>query len=169
MRIFHRGPNEPSIPNVLAFGADMPETAGGRHNNAGHIAVRIDGVWVVREAHIQIGLQRTSLFVYCQEVPGEWFTPVKTRHPDALAYPIDSLMTRADIEYATSFGPMLIIPPGHSYTPTEEEHYDRELAIQAAIVGAFQRTLDDANLDIIRHRKNAAVQNAKIVTYGRLD
>ena len=49
-----------------------------------------------------------------------------------------------------------------------EEHYDRELAIQAAIVGAFQRTLDDANLDIIRHRKNNAVQVAKILTYGRL-
>ena len=143
------------IPNF--FIPSLPSTTS--PSRSGQIAIKIRGKWTIEASSIGIGSDRIDVFCIALN---------DVTRPEGLAYPIDSRMTRADIEGATILKPNADNTAWLFFHADKEDHYDRELAIQAAIVGAFQRTLDDANLDIIRHRKNAAVQNAKILTYGRL-
>lgn len=156
---------QPPVVIIPSLGGSMPKTEGDSNRTTGQVAVRIKDKWVVREARLT--LRHDRLEVVCH-LDMRDFVSEPIAHPDALAYPIDSRLKRSDIEGATIIRPNADNTAWLFFHAEAEDHYDRELAIQAAIVGAFQRTLDDANLDIIRHRKNAAVQNAKILAYGRL-
>ena len=157
---------EDPLPAVYipSLGFTHPTQNGETYLNAGYVAVRYDNSWHVRQA---------SATRYADEYVVYWGqrgSDSGLYHviAEAIAYPIDPRMKRSDIEGATIIRANADNTAWVFFHAEEEEHHDRELAIQAAIVGAFQRTLDDANLDVIRHRKNAAVQNAKILTYGRL-
>ena len=134
-----------------------------REIRTGYIAVRKrpGDPWVVEAAEISAD-RHGDININCREQ--ENYPDV----PEHMAYPIDPLMERSDIEGATIIEPNAAGTAWEFFHATAKDHHDRELAIQGAIVGASQRSLDDADLDVIRHRKNPAVQNAKILAYGRL-